>query len=138
MPNKSEILQAYRQLYRHGLRAVQYASPARYTLRHQLNQAFRQGDIKDFDAQKIKNTILFLKCASKAKGLEHRILKTLLHVRWWDTQIRKQRQECVLAPGIGVGLPYMLDPLTSQVDKALGRVKTYLSGMLLCGISRLL
>lgn len=89
------IIKAYRQLYRQGLHAVQYAPPARHILRHQLNQAFREGRIEDFDTQKVENTILFLKCAAKEKGLEHRILKTLLHVRWWDMQSGKRRSRCV-------------------------------------------
>ena len=90
-----EIVQAYRQLYREGLHAVQYASPARHILRLQLNQAFREGGAEDFDTQKIKNTVLFLKCAAKEKGIEHRMLKSLLHVRWHDIQLVKQRAEYV-------------------------------------------
>lgn len=90
------IIKAYRQLYRQGLQAVQYASPARHILRHQLNQAFREGRFEDFDTQKVNNTILFLNCAAREKGLEHRILKTLLHVRWWDMKLGKKRSPCVL------------------------------------------
>ena len=93
-------IKAYRQLYRQGLHAVQYAPPARHILRHQLNQAFREGRIEDFDLQKVANTILFLKCAAKEKGLEHRILKTLLHVRWWDMQLGKRRSQCVLRSNV--------------------------------------
>ena len=86
-----EIIQAYRRLYREGLHAVQYASPARHILKCQLNQAFRESGAQDFDAQKIENTLLFLKCAAKEKGIEHRILKTLLHVRWHEMKPAKQR-----------------------------------------------
>ena len=94
--SKPELIQAYRQLYRHGLHAVQYASPARHVLRQQLSQAFRNGLVQDFDKRRIENTLLFLRNATKEKGLEHRILKNLLHMRWWDIQSRKQRQEWVL------------------------------------------
>ena len=94
--SRIEIIQAYRRLYREGLHAVQYASPARHILRCQLDQAFRESGAEDFDAQKIENTLLFLKYAAKEKGIEHRILKTLLHVRWHDMQLAKQRSEYVL------------------------------------------
>ena len=94
--SSTEIIQAYRQLYREGLHAVQYAAHARHILKCQLNQAFRQSKAEDFDTQKIKNTILFLKCAAKEKGVEHRMLKTLLHVRWHDIHLAKQRSQYVL------------------------------------------
>lgn len=95
MPRNVELIEAYRKLYRHGLRAVQYASPARHVLKQQLNQAFRNGAIDDFDKQKVENTLTFLRHAAEQKGLEHRILKSFLHMRWWDMQLRKQRQEWV-------------------------------------------
>ena len=91
-----EIIRAYRQLYREGLHAIQYASPARHVLKIQLNQAFRESGAEDFDTQKIENTILFLKCAAKQKGVEHGMLKRLLHVRWYELRLAKQRSEYVL------------------------------------------
>lgn len=96
MHSSTEVSQAYRRLYRQGLHAVQYASPARHILRRQLDQAFREGKFEDFDAQRIANTVFFLECAAREKGLEHRILKTLLHQRWWEMQSGKRRSECVL------------------------------------------
>lgn len=88
-----DIVQAYRRLYRQALHAVQYSSPARYTIRRQINLAFRNGTTKDFDTRKIDNTIHFLENATKERGLEHHILKNLLHIRWWDTQSMKRRHE---------------------------------------------
>ncbi|KAG6002655.1 hypothetical protein E4U21_002915 [Claviceps maximensis] len=38
----TDVLHAYRHLYRNLLRAVQYAAPARYIARDQLRRAFRQ------------------------------------------------------------------------------------------------
>lgn len=93
--SRIEIIQAYRRLYREGLHAVQYASPARHILKGQLNQAFRESKAEDFDKQKINNTVLFLQYAAKETGIEHRILKALLHVRWHDIQLAKQRSEYV-------------------------------------------
>lgn len=78
-----EILQAYRRLFRHGLYAVQYATPSRYVVRDELRQAFRTGSTADFDAKKIENTVAFLSSAAEERGTAHKILKTFLEVRWW-------------------------------------------------------
>lgn len=87
-----EIVQSYRQLYRYGLQAVQYSSPARHTLKHRLERAFRNGNAADFDAEKIKNTIEFLKNAAKSRGIEHRIVKNLLFVWWWEKSQRRDQR----------------------------------------------
>lgn len=79
-----EIVQSYRRLYRHGLQAVQYSSPARHTLKDRLEQAYRNGTAEDFDAQKIEKTIEFLSDAAKETGLANRIVKNLMHVWWWE------------------------------------------------------
>lgn len=93
-PSNALIILAYRGLYRSSLHAVQYSKPARYILRNALNNAFRDGSPLDFDAKRIGNTILFLENAAKAKGLEHRVLKNLMHVRWWQRSTRRS-SECV-------------------------------------------
>lgn len=80
--SREEILHAYRQLYRHSLRAIQFSKPARYTLRDRLRLAFRRGHATDFDSHKIKNTREFLEHATHENGLEHKIIKNLLFV-WW-------------------------------------------------------
>ena len=76
------IIHAYRHLYRHSLRAVQFSKPARYTLRDRLRLAFRKGSAADFDPKKIANTLEFLEYATRENGLEHKIVKNLLFV-WW-------------------------------------------------------
>jgi hypothetical protein len=77
------ILHAYRHLYRALLHAVQYSSPARYVARDQLRDAFRRGHPEQFNQQKISRTLEFLEVAARERGLEHRILKNLLHVAYW-------------------------------------------------------
>lgn len=96
IPTSQEILRSYRRLYRHAMYAVQYASPARYTLRILLENAYRTGNAADFDAQKINNTITFLEGAAREKGLEHRILKNLLHTWFWAVKNGKYTKRCVL------------------------------------------
>jgi len=76
------VIHAYRHLYRHGLRAVQFSKPARYTLRDRLRLAFRKSHAADLEPKRVENTLEFLQYATKENGLEHRIVKTLLHV-WW-------------------------------------------------------
>jgi hypothetical protein len=82
-PSALDIIHAYRSLYRATLHAVQYSKPNRYTARNQLRRAFRKEDPSSFDSQKISRTVEFLNLAAQECGLEHRILKSLLHTRWW-------------------------------------------------------
>ncbi len=77
------ILHAYRHLYRALLRAVQYSSPNRYVARDQLRDSFRRGQRDQFDKQKISRTLEFINAATRERGLEHRLLKNLLHIAYW-------------------------------------------------------
>jgi hypothetical protein len=80
--SQEAVIHAYRHLYRHSLRAVQFSKPARYTLRDRIRLAFRKGSAADYNAEKIDNTLEFLRYATRENGLEHRIVKNLLFV-WW-------------------------------------------------------
>jgi len=84
--SNTAVIHAYRNLYRHGLRAIQFSKPARYTLRDRLRLAFRRGSATDLEPQKIQQTIEFLQYATKERGLEHKILKNLLIVWWQQSQ----------------------------------------------------
>ena len=79
--SKTEIIHAYRHLYRELLHAVRYATPARYTARDQLRRAFREP--RKFDSHEVERMRWFLSAAAKEAGLEHRILKNLLSVAWY-------------------------------------------------------
>lgn len=93
--DRLEIVRSYRNLYRHALRAVQYSSPARYTLKSHLRLAYRSNGAEAFNSTRIDNTLLFLRHAAEERGLEHRMLKSLLHVWWWQAQPSRQRKEHV-------------------------------------------
>ena len=93
-PSSQEIVRSYRNLFRQALHAVQYSSPARFTIRDVLKTTFRAGHPKDFEPQKIENTLEFLSCAAKERGLEHKILKSLLITWWWENKSRPTK-ECV-------------------------------------------
>lgn len=94
-PSRYDIVKSYRDLYRSALRAVQFSSPSRYTLKSQIRLAYRSNDTESFNPTKIENTLLFLRYAAKERGLEHRLLKTLLHVWWWQEKSSRQRREYV-------------------------------------------
>ncbi|KAF1356945.1 hypothetical protein BDV97DRAFT_22526 [Delphinella strobiligena] len=87
MPARDEMIQAYRLLYRHCLRAVQYSKPARYIARDRLRHAFRSNSPSAFDPASVQKTLEFLDGAARVKGLEHRIVKNILHV--WLKRSRK-------------------------------------------------
>ena len=91
--SKLEVVRAYRHLYRSGLHAIHYAKPARYVLKGRLEEAFRTGTTSDYDERRIKNTIRFLDNAVQTRQMEHKVLKNLLAVRWWEgrSNARKQR-----------------------------------------------
>lgn len=88
------IATAYRQLYRAGLKAVRYSTPQRHVLRWNLRSAFRSGSPSDFDSIKIAQTVLFLeRAAASSASLEHKIVKNLLHVRYWEQETRKPKSK---------------------------------------------
>ncbi|KAL3459958.1 hypothetical protein BJX64DRAFT_264028 [Aspergillus heterothallicus] len=85
-PNKKAVIQAYRQLYRHGLQAIRYSSPARHVLRQTLRKSFRS-PTQHFDPGRISNTLHFLRNAAESTGMEHKILRNLLTLKYWDQPI---------------------------------------------------
>ncbi|KAF5663428.1 complex 1 protein [Fusarium heterosporum] len=76
----TEVIHAYRNLYRNLLKAVQYTVPARFVARDQIRRAFREPGAT-YDERGIKRTIWFFKAAAKEKGMEHKILKNLVRVQ---------------------------------------------------------
>ncbi|PUU81364.1 hypothetical protein B9Z19DRAFT_1077326 [Tuber borchii] len=88
----STIIRSYRTLYKAGLAAVQYSSPARYSIREKLRKAFRRSDPSRFSQQRIDNTVQFLRTAARRKGMEHRIVKNLCKVAYWQLHSRNNRK----------------------------------------------
>ncbi|KAB8290670.1 hypothetical protein EYC80_008311 [Monilinia laxa] len=92
---RKDYVYAYRDLYRALLHAVQYAKPARYMGRNMLREEFRKGDPATFDLARINNTIKFLNLATKETGLEHKLVKNLLRVKYergvqWKEQLKEK------------------------------------------------
>ncbi|KZZ98524.1 hypothetical protein AAL_03042 [Moelleriella libera RCEF 2490] len=100
-----DAVHVYRRLYRALLKAVQYASPARFTVRDQLRVAFREPGAS-LDAEATKRTLWFLQAAAKERGLEHKILKNLVKVRQrrearataWRQVLAKSSRKYVIVP----------------------------------------
>lgn len=84
--SQQQIIHAYRHLYRASLQAVCYSQPASTVVRDQLRSEFRARD-GVFDERAIKRTIWFLKNAAKYSGIEHKIVKNLLFVKFWKKHI---------------------------------------------------
>lgn len=78
------IILSYRHLYRTALKTIRYARPSRFVLRGIMRDAFRSSDPSEFEAHRIINTLKFLERASESTGIEHKIVKNLLHVRYWQ------------------------------------------------------
>lgn len=81
------VITAYRHLYRQGLKVINYSTPARHVLLRTLRLSFRSSEPKDFDQVKIANTLRFLERAADMTGIEHKIVKNLMLVRYWEQPI---------------------------------------------------
>ncbi len=85
-----DVLHAYRHLYRALLHAVQYSKPARYVARDTLRAAFRKEERGSFENKRIEKTLRFLEIAARETGIEHKILKNILHAKWFETHSLKR------------------------------------------------
>ncbi|KAL2815438.1 hypothetical protein BDW59DRAFT_153851 [Aspergillus cavernicola] len=84
LADRQAIVQAYRQLYRQGLKAVNYSTPSRHVLLKTLRSSFRSLPVQDFDPLRISKTLDFLHKAADIAGIEHKIMKNLLMLKYWD------------------------------------------------------
>ncbi|KAI9748078.1 MAG: hypothetical protein M1835_001899, partial [Candelina submexicana] len=91
MATNLSILHSYRHLYRHCLRAVQYSTPARYTIRDRLRSTYRSRSCSEFNEQRMANTMEFLRGAAREKGMEHKVVKNLAKVWWWREVNERKR-----------------------------------------------
>ncbi|KAK3488361.1 hypothetical protein B0T13DRAFT_451815 [Neurospora crassa] len=79
--SNQELVHAYRHLLRWSLRAVQFSKPARFVVRDTLRAAFRDKN-GTFEPSRVKSTLWFLESAATYVGVEHKIIKNLVHVRY--------------------------------------------------------
>ncbi|KAL2213768.1 DUF1763-domain-containing protein [Sarocladium strictum] len=89
-----DIVHAYRRILRATYQAVQYSSPARFIVRDQVRAAFRESpesasssstataNAPAFDPQVAKRTAWFLEAAARERGVEHRVVKNLVKIRY--------------------------------------------------------
>lgn len=88
--SNKEIVLAYRHVYQAWLRAVQYTKPARYVVRDHIRDAFRNSPIEAYDAKRIATTLEFLDTATKRAGIEHRLLKRVMHCWYWRQELARR------------------------------------------------
>ena len=85
--SSQEIILAYRSLYRATLQAIHFSKPARFYARDTLRHAFRHETATNFSPERVENTLRFLKAAAATNGIEHHVLKNILHVKYWEKNI---------------------------------------------------
>lgn len=95
---------AYRQLYRIALQAVHFSTPARYQVKSILRDSFRHSPSAAFSQRRIENTIAFLEQARDHNGYEHKILRNILHVRYWKDNPKREKTPPMLKQNNEVGL----------------------------------
>ena len=95
---------SYRQLLRTSLQAVRFAVPARYLLRSILRESFRESPERSYNWRRIQKTLVFLEHARDHKGLEHKIVKNILHMRWWKEKRGKTILPNTLRANTDVGI----------------------------------
>ncbi|PWY81777.1 DUF1763-domain-containing protein [Aspergillus heteromorphus CBS 117.55] len=78
------VINAYRHLYRQGLKAVNYSTPARHVLQNTLRSSFRSSSLEELNPQRIANTLRFLQRAADVAGLEHKIVRNLMVIKYWE------------------------------------------------------
>lgn len=88
--DRRAVVSAYRRLYRQGLKVINYSTPSRYVLLKILRSSFRASPIEAFDMGKIENTLRFLQRATVMLGIEHKIVRNLLMVRYWEQPLMRK------------------------------------------------
>ncbi|KAL7272887.1 hypothetical protein RUND412_004289 [Rhizina undulata] len=90
MVSKNLILASYRCVYKAGLAAIQFSTPARYAVRDKIRKAFRSSPPSAYSQLRIDNTVEFLRIAARRRGIEHQIIRNLCLVHYWQ-QMRSRR-----------------------------------------------
>lgn len=78
----AEVRSMYRLLFRTGMTAVRWASPARFALRDKLRRQFRSLPRHLCTHGAVGPTLAFLHRAAAVQGTEHRLLKNLCYIEW--------------------------------------------------------
>jgi len=95
-----ELVEAYRSLYCTALRAVRFASPARYQIRDILRTAFREQPRSNFNPRRVRNTVAFLQRAHDHNGFEHKIVKNILFLHYWRNRRLESKLSVTIARSV--------------------------------------
>ncbi|KAL3469984.1 hypothetical protein BJX99DRAFT_240238 [Aspergillus californicus] len=117
--DRRTIIYAYRHLYRQGLKVVNYSTPSRHVLLQTLRSSFRSVPAHKFDQLRVSNTLSFLERAAEVAGIEHKIVKNLLMLKYWDQP--RVRTDLRALQGLGVDQrdPNMRKDVRKQLNKTL-------------------
>ncbi|KAL5334065.1 hypothetical protein BJX70DRAFT_33227 [Aspergillus crustosus] len=119
MTGQHAVVQAYRQLYRYSLKAVNYSTPARYQILQTLRSSFRSSPAQEFDSRKVTNTVHFLRKAADVVGTEHKILRNLLFIKHWDQPQMRRDTRPLRSLGIDQRDPRMRQDAREQFNRTL-------------------
>ncbi|KAJ5549762.1 hypothetical protein N7535_002296 [Penicillium sp. DV-2018c] len=120
--DRRAVVHAYRHLYRQGLKAIQYSTPGRYILLKSLRESYRSSPSEEFDPAKIVNTIRFLDRATEVAGMEHKILKNLLLVRYWQQDHLAKEARVPSSLGLGPVEKQLRTSVFEHYDLTLNRL----------------
>ncbi|GKZ82552.1 hypothetical protein AnigIFM56816_007373 [Aspergillus niger] len=113
--DQKTVVHAYRHLYRQGLKAINYSTPARHVLRHSLRSAFRSSSPEELNPRRIANTLQFLQRAADVAGLEHKIVKNLMMMKYWEQpQVRKDHRTPFMS---GLITSLFIEPVVRQARR---------------------
>ncbi|KAL4801230.1 hypothetical protein BDV18DRAFT_86968 [Aspergillus unguis] len=119
MADRQAIVQAYRQLYRQGLKAINYSTPSRHLLIQTLRSSFRSAPTQDFNPSRIANTVDFLRKATEFNGIEHKVVRNLLMQKFWDQPRTRGNLRNLKGLGIDQRHPTVRDDVRLQFSRAL-------------------
>ena len=102
--DKASVTSAYRRLLRTALQAVRFSTPARYQVNGILRDSFRNAPPAAFVPRRIEKTIGFLEQAREHAGLEHKILRNIIHVRWWRDNRDRNKPTGAMKENTDVGV----------------------------------
>ncbi|KAK9457181.1 hypothetical protein V1511DRAFT_492909 [Dipodascopsis uninucleata] len=85
-----EVCSLYRHILRTGRRIVKRKAPYKYLFLDITRNMFRDPQLK-YDSLWFKNTLSMLQRAEEYRGMEHRVVKNILHTAWSRQFKYKQR-----------------------------------------------
>lgn len=119
------IISAYRRLLRTSLQVVRHATPGRYQVVTILRDSFRNSPRSAFVPRRIEKTLTFLRHARDHQGKEVKIVRNILHIRWWREHPDKLKPAGAMRHNTDVGvdlrhnIPAQFDATLTMLNESL-------------------